>query len=99
MTIIEQVEKIEYLNYLIRQKNTGSAKELSVKLGVSKNTIHRLLEAMRNLGCPISYCITQKTYYYETDGNICLKFQEYKLEKFELHRINGGKIYSIPKFW
>jgi predicted DNA-binding transcriptional regulator YafY len=81
MNIIEQTEKIEYLDFLIKSKKTGSARELSRRLEVSKNTIHRLIEIMRSLGCPICYSKTCNTYYYKIRGEIRLKFQEYKQER------------------
>jgi len=105
MTILEQTEKIEYLNYLIKHKITGNAEELSSKLHVSKNTVHRLIETMRQLGCPIEYCKTQKTYYYTTEGGICLKFQQESLDNNQLHKVLGGqrttffkKLLTYPKY-
>jgi len=76
MTILEQTEKMEYLNYLIKNKCTGSAKNLSKKLDVSIQSIYRLLDTMRNMGCPIEYSKALNSYFYKTPGDICLKFQE-----------------------
>ena len=52
---------------------------------------------MRELGCPISYCKTQQTYYYEKKGSICLKFQEEKLNNTQLEKIIGGKRITTKK--
>ena len=46
---------------------------------------------MRQLGCPIEYCKTQKTYYYTTEGGICLKFQQENLDNNELRKVLGGQ--------
>ena len=60
---------------------------------------------MRQLGCPIEYCKTQKTYYYTTEGGICLKFQQESLDNNELHKVLGGqrttffkKLLTYPKY-
>lgn len=59
------MEKLEYLKYLIEKKNTGCAKELATKLGISRRTLFNYLDVIKDQGNNIKYCRYRKTYYFE----------------------------------
>ena len=56
---------IERADRLIRLKATGTAKEFAVKLGISRETLFRLLKYLREMDMPIKYCRNRRAYCYE----------------------------------
>jgi biotin operon repressor len=56
---------IERADRLICLKATGTAEEFADKLGVSRATVVRLLQYLREIGKPVKYCKYRKAYYYE----------------------------------
>jgi len=69
------LERLLYIDYLIRTKSGGTPKQLARKIGVSERTLFETLQHMKNLGAPISYCRTRKSYHYKTEGKFCFEFQ------------------------
>ena len=67
MKFIEQFQRLERLDQLIRLKATGNAASLARRMECSRRTIYHLLEALRALGAEIDYCTYQQSYYYLDD--------------------------------
>lgn len=63
MNFNEKKQKQEYLHELIEKGCTGSVAELSKKIRVSKRTILRYIEELRDTGYQISFCRQRNTYY------------------------------------
>ena len=73
MSFEEQTLRIERLILLINCTKTGSAKELSIKLGVSRRTIFNDIEFLKGKGYSISFCHVENSYRFEKsedDANI-----------------------------
>lgn len=64
MTFREQLTTIKRLDSLIGRKATGDAGRLAQKLDLSKASVYRYLDTMKDLGAPIAYCKQRKSYYY-----------------------------------
>jgi predicted DNA-binding transcriptional regulator YafY len=64
MKFIEKKEKLDYMIALIKQERTGSAEEFSNHIFVSKRTLLRYIDELRELGYQIGYCIYRNTYYF-----------------------------------
>ena len=64
MKFIEKKEKLDYMIALIKQERTGSAEEFSSHIFVSKRTLIRYIDELREMGYPIGYCIYRNTYYF-----------------------------------
>ncbi len=75
MTLTKTIEKISYLDFLIRTRNTGRALDLAVKIGVSERTIFNYLSELRDLGVPVSWSVNEKSYIYEDPGQILFCFR------------------------
>ena len=69
-------ERLERLDYLIRQKSTATPNQLAERLNISERTLYGLLNEMRGLGAPIKYSRFKQTYYYGTTGRFQLRFYE-----------------------
>lgn len=67
MQLKDKVDTLVRLHYLIKQRATGDSIELADRLHVSKSTLFRYLNELRNFGAPIGYCTQAKHYYYEAE--------------------------------
>lgn len=74
MSIQKTIEKISYLDFLIRTRNTGCAHQLAAKLRVSERTVFYYLHELRELGAPISWSETLNSYKYRYPGRILFCF-------------------------
>ncbi len=97
MPLTKLLQRLEYLDRLIRFKNTGTPTELAAKLGVSERTLYRLLEELReDLQMPIAYDLDSQTYFYLEEGKLVIGFQR-KLSLDEMANIKGGV--SLGKYF
>lgn len=92
---MEQMERLERLHHLIRRKATGRPEELAEKLGVSRRTVFKLLEVLKELGAPVEYCGHRQSYYY--DAEVKFRF-EFIVRKENETKIKGGQIIA-DFFW
>lgn len=68
MSITKYIDRLRYVDSLIRTKATGDANSLAKKLNLSRSTTLAYIKEMKDLGFPIKYSLTGKYYYYEEDG-------------------------------
>ena len=68
MQLEEKLKRLRRLDDLIRRKATGSPDQLAYKLDVSRRTVFRLIDFLRNFGAPIAYCGVKQRYYYREEG-------------------------------
>jgi predicted transcriptional regulator len=97
MSFIDNKEKLERLDQLIRLKATGNLNELANKFDSSKRTISRTIKDLKEIGCPIYFSKELNSYCYEYPGKLIIKFEE--LDNSELYKIKGGflkKIFTMP---
>jgi len=94
MSLHNYLNRIERLDALIRQRRTGSPKELADKLEISERWLFRLLEELRmELNCPIRYCRRTRTYFYKRKGRIRIGFTEDEpegLDRQSMQSVRGG---------
>ncbi len=63
MDYITYTEKLESVKYYITSNTCANAITLSLKLGVSKRTVLRMVERLRSKGINIIYCNKKKKYF------------------------------------
>lgn len=63
MTYVAKKQKHDYLLELIQAGNTGSADKLCARICVSRATLKRYLQDLRQLNYIIRYCNKTQTYY------------------------------------
>jgi len=88
MNLEKHKNRLEQLDQLIRLKATGTPRELALKMAISESQLYRLINAMKALGAPISYCKFRKTYLYERKGLFLIGFQS---QESRLDHAKGGK--------
>lgn len=88
MNVLDDLQLLERLDYLIRAKATGTSSDLASRLKVSQRKIERLISGLRDMGLPVSYDKEAGTYYYTDE--VHLHF-EISVGGDHLLRIKGGK--------
>ncbi len=75
MTIIDQIKRIERLDYLIRTRSTGTPAELATKLGMSQSQTYYFLKLIKEkLDAPIYYSRAKQSYCYDKDVKFTFGF-------------------------
>lgn len=62
MKFREYVEKLETFKYLAEHKRGGTPLQLAEKLNVSERTVQRMVQHLRENGCPIIFNRFRNTY-------------------------------------
>lgn len=55
MSIANQIKLLQRMNSMIRMKATGSPEEFAQRVGVSKATLYRHVDTLKELGADIHY--------------------------------------------
>ncbi len=66
MTFKEQLRQIKRLHRLIKRKATGTPEQLANRMNISRATIFRRMDDLKELGADIAYCRNRQSYYYES---------------------------------
>jgi biotin operon repressor len=88
MTFIEQLRLMQRIDILIARKGTGTPKDLSSILGISRSSVFNYLDNLRQLGADIDYCDFRKSYFYV--DNKRPRFPVFS--KADSENFQGGKI-------
>ncbi len=64
MTTLERIHLLRRLDGLIQRKATGMPCELADRLNVSRASLFRYLNELKNLGAPLEYCRLRRSYFY-----------------------------------
>lgn len=65
MKAFEQLKRLKRMNRLIKDEKTGTPEEFADRLGVSASHLYRCIDEIKELGAPITFSRSRKTYYYE----------------------------------
>ena len=74
MKMLYQLERIMKINRMIKSENTGSPKTFAEELGISESHFYRYIDELQDMGVPIQYSRTRKTYYYENNTELMLTY-------------------------
>lgn len=86
MSIEQKRRLVVALDKIIRNETPGTATELSQRLAVSRSTIYRLLEYMKDdLNAPVFFLEKENRYAYKEDGIIIFGFVPQRLLTRELY--------------
>jgi len=76
MNIVESKRLIEYLDFILRSGNAGTAPEIADKLGVSERTVRNYFEQLESIKVPVEYNAILRTWKYSRPGRLALSFIE-----------------------
>ena len=92
MCLLKTVERIKYLDFLIRGKNTGTASKLAEQIGVSERTIFNYLTDLKNMGAPVLWSSQEESYIYKNSVQFILGFlSEYPPEQDNMNHFRLGE--------
>jgi predicted DNA-binding transcriptional regulator YafY len=64
MKLLEQIERINRLNEMIKYRRTGTPQQLAKRLNLSTSMIYKLMDELRLREVPVEYSRQMGTYYY-----------------------------------
>ena len=68
------LSRLQRMDHLILTKATGRPSELASKIGISERSIYDYLKLMREMGAPIKFSHSRKSYYYQPSGHFLIGF-------------------------
>jgi predicted DNA-binding transcriptional regulator YafY len=99
MSLYNYLNRIQKLDALIRRKRTGTPKELAQKLEISERWLYIFMDELKQeLGCPIKYDRSRRSYVYKEPGTLFLHFRK-ELSQEEGKQIAGGQIKKLNNFF
>ncbi len=69
------ITTLENLDRLIRIKGTGTPKELAARVKLSERALYKYIALLKDLGGPIKYSPSRRSYYYELNGSFHFRFK------------------------
>lgn len=70
MSIIRQIQRMKFIDLLVRKRATGNLETFAQKNRLSKRGLTDILQEMKDIGFPIKYSRRLNSYYYEEDGEM-----------------------------
>ncbi len=90
MKLIEQFERLKKMNRLIKAEQTGAPEEFAHRIGVSSSHLYRCIDEVKEMGAPISYSRSRRTYFYAYDFEIRLSYSLKLISENQAKEIVGG---------
>ena len=86
MSLHKYIERLKFIDELIRKKTSGNIHSLAKKLNLSKSGTEKFLKEMKEAGFPVCYCKKRKTYYYAEEGRMVKKLFDKEIGKDEMKK-------------
>ena len=88
--IFKQLNRLQQMDQLIRQKRTGNAEEFAEKLQISRRHVYNWLDDLKSYGADIAYNRSLRSFTYLRPYQIKITFEIKELTKEEAEKIEGG---------
>lgn len=75
MSVVKYINRLERIHSLVRRGGTGTPKELASRLNIAESTLYQYVQALRELGAPITYDTFRQSYVYYQPCTLSLKYQ------------------------
>lgn len=98
MNFRKYIERIKYLDELIRKERTGTPEELASRLNISRSQLYNIIDELKAEGLAIDYTRKRGTFYYTTNHKLEIAFSMKVVSEEENLKIFGGNIYFSPIF-
>jgi len=90
MKAIEQMERLQRMNKLIKGECTGTPEEFADKLGISRRHLYSEIEYFKDLGVEIGYSRSRRTFSFCNGHEIEIAYHVKVMPKEITKNINGG---------
>lgn len=95
MKFVEQIERLQYLDKLIRKGSTGTPEELGRRLGISRSQLYNLIGYFNEIGMEVRFSRARNSFYYVSSGReIEIQFSVKIITDNNEHIIYGGSFSS-----
>lgn len=98
MNIRKYMERIKYLDELIRKEKTGTPEELANRLDISRAQLYNIIDFLKEEGLAINYTRKRGTFYYTSNQKVEIAFSFKVITNEENKSIYGGNILFSPVF-
>jgi hypothetical protein len=98
MSIYKNFLRLRYIDFLVRRKATGDYETFAKKNHLSKAGLSKVIKDMKEMGFPIKYDKTQRTYFYTKDGQMVeqLFFEGSKiLSRDDMKEVGGEDVNNL----
>lgn len=96
MKFAKQIERLQYLDKLIRKGSTGTPDELADRIGVSRSQLYNLIGYLNDIGMMISYSRSKNSFYYDcSNKNLEINFSIKIITEQNAYTIYGGGTVSF----
>lgn len=95
MNIIKYIERLRFMDELIRKNATGTPDEFAKKLGISRSTLDKYIKVLKDMNAPIKYNEVCGNYYYLFPCQLKIAYETKVLTEVDLKTINKK---SFKKF-
>jgi len=76
MKVIDQLQRLEQMDQLIRLQATGNPDAFARRLGLSKSMLYNYIDLIRLLGGPVRYNKTSASFEYEYPVELKLGYKK-----------------------
>lgn len=90
MEFIRQIERLQLMNKLIREKRTGSPEALAERLGVSRRQLYVYLEYLKDMGVDIQFSRRLNSFVFACEKHVHIDWRFEILEPVEMRKVMGG---------
>jgi transcriptional antiterminator len=90
MKAIEQLERLQRINELIKAEKTGTPDEFANRLHISRRQLYEYISFIKDLGVDINYSKERKTFYLCNGHELNITCNIKVVSKNEAININGG---------
>ena len=97
MTVIKYIERIKVMDDLIRRKATGTSNQFAEKLHISRSTLMKYINILKDMGAPVAYDKFRNSYYYLYPCKLIFGFESKMLNEGDLVDINKNNLKKICK--
>ena len=95
--IFKQLNRLQQIDQLIRQRRTGNADELAQKLRISRRLVYYWLDELKEMGLELYYNREVKSFVYHKPYKINISFEIKELTYDELLETEAGVNFSQKK--
>jgi len=101
MDIIEKTLKFESVHKAIKNKITGTPKEIAEKLEISRASLYNYIDDLKNIGAEVEYNRSSQHFFYKNGFNLKIIIEKNLLDEIEMKNTKGGNsfIYFSPSIF
>jgi predicted DNA-binding transcriptional regulator YafY len=97
--LIKQIEHLEKIDKLIRERRTGTPDEFAQKVGISRRQLYNYLDELRSYGVDVCYSRVCQSFGYKNNKRLRVYFNCEEIEESKGTQFAGGYHFFVSKFY